>query len=110
MVNNEESEGYRYRVAYALNILLVRNKKKHGKNKKQGIEDLLLDHSFDRISSRTGLRVATISAIFNGTVDPKFSTVSLILGSLGVSFAQFGKILDGISDSEAKAYVKSRGK
>lgn len=106
MVINEDSDLFKYRVAHALNILLARNKKKHQQNKKRGIEDLLLDYSFDKISSRTGLRVATISAVFNGKVDAKFSTIAQILHSLGVTYSQFGRLLESINDDDLEQYYK----
>lgn len=98
----------KFKAAYALNKLLQKNKKIYERNRKLGIEDLLLDHSFDRIASRTGLRIATISEVFNGKVDPKFSTISLILQSLGVNYSGFGRLLDSVTDAEAKAYMDAK--
>ncbi len=108
MGKNDGNDFTRFKVAYALNKLLQKNKRTYERNRKLGIEDMLLDHSFDRIASRTGLRIATISEIFNGKVDPKFSTVSLILQSLGVNYSGFGKLMDSVSEAEAKAYMDTK--
>jgi|SRR5574338_561433 transcriptional regulator with XRE-family HTH domain len=108
MGKNDGNDFIKLKVAYALNKLLQKNKRIYERNRKQGIEDLLLDHSFDRIASRTGLRIATISEVFNGKVDPKFSTISLILQSLGVNFSGFGKLMDRVTEAEAKAFVDSK--
>jgi transcriptional regulator with XRE-family HTH domain len=108
MVKNDGSDFIKFKVAYALNKLLQKNKRRYERNRKLGIEDLLLDHSFDRIASRTGLRIATISEVFNGKVDPKFSTISLILQSLGVNYSGFGKLMDSVTETEAKAYVDTK--
>lgn len=103
-----KNDGNNFKVAYALNKLLQKNKRRYERNREQGIEDLLLDHSFDRIASRTGLRIATISEVFNGKVDPKFSTISLILQSLGVGYSGFGKLMDSVTEAEAKAYLDTK--
>lgn len=103
-----KNDGDNFKVAYVLNKLLQKNKRRYERNRKLGIEDLLLDHSFDRIASRTGLRIATISEVFNGKVDPKFSTISLILQSLGVNYSGFGKLMDSVTEAEAKEYVDTK--
>jgi transcriptional regulator with XRE-family HTH domain len=108
MGKNDGSDFAKFKVAYALNKLLQKNKKIYERNRKQGIEDLLLDHSYDKIASRTGLRIATISEVFNGKADPKFSTISLILQSLGVNYSGFGKLMDSVTEAEAKEYVDTK--
>lgn len=105
---NEDKIPAQLKLACALNKLLLINKKKHLKNKKEGINDLSLDHSYDKISSRTGLRLATISDVFSGKSDVKISTIELLLESMGFSYAKLGSVMDKISNEEVTEYINGK--
>lgn len=108
MKERDEEHYAIFRCACALNKLLAINKKQHERNKKNGIEDLTLNHSYDTISSDTGLRGATVSNIFNGKSDAKVSSIHLILKSLGVSHSKFGKMLDTLGDDEVEKFIETK--
>jgi len=110
METNNEKEFIKYKYACALNILLAKNKKKNEKNKKAGVEDNTLDHSYDDISSSTGLRTATISDIFNGISEAKIYTIDLILKSLGVTYKKFGEILDKLTEKDILQFLDDKKK
>jgi transcriptional regulator with XRE-family HTH domain len=110
MVKNKEQEFLKFKYALALKNLLESNKKQKESNLKNGIENLNLDYSYARISSTTGLRPATISNIISGISEMKIYTLDLILGSLGVSYTEFGKILDELSSQEVLKYQETKEK
>jgi transcriptional regulator with XRE-family HTH domain len=110
MVKNKEQEFLKFKYALALKNLLESNKKQKESNLKNGIENLNLDYSYARISSTTGLRPATISNIISGISEMKIYTLDLILGSLGVSYTEFGKILDELSSEEVLKYQETKEK
>ncbi|WP_276504448.1 hypothetical protein [Terrimonas pollutisoli] len=104
MVKNEEQVYVKYRYALALRKLLDKNKRQKLRNDKLGIKDKDLDHSYSAISSSTGLRPATLSSILTGTSEIKAYTLFLILNSLGVSFAHFGRVFDALTEAEVIKY------
>ncbi|MGN6268187.1 MAG: hypothetical protein ACTHM5_21095 [Ginsengibacter sp.] len=110
MVKNEEKKFLKFKYALALKSLLENNKKQKEFNLKNGIENLNLDYSYGKISSTTGLRPATISNIISGISEMKIYTLDLILGSLGVSYTEFGKILDKVSQQEILKYKEIKEK
>jgi hypothetical protein len=110
MAKNKEQEFLKFKYALALKNLLESNKKQKEFNLKNGIENLNLDYSYARISSTTGLRSATISNIISGISEMKIYTLGLILGSLGVSYTEFGKILDKLSQQEVLKYQETKEK
>jgi hypothetical protein len=113
MVAANEKELINYRYALAFKKLIEDNKKKALRQKKKG-EDFQLDDSYGKISSSTGLRPATISNLISGLSDIKASTIALLLESLGRTYSQFGKIMDGLTEHEVMAYKvhkeKERGR
>ncbi len=84
----------------AFSKLLVENKKIKTRNEKNNIEDFNLNHSLGKISSDTGLRVATLSDIFSGKSNPKGVTIELILKSLGKTLSQFAKYYDNFEEDD----------
>jgi transcriptional regulator with XRE-family HTH domain len=109
-VKNKEQEFLKFKYALALKKILESNKKQKEFNLKNGIENLNLDYSYATISSTTGLRPATISNIISGISEMKIYTLDLILGSLGVYYTEFGKILDKLSEEEILKYKVTREK
>ena len=110
MAKNKEQEYLKYKYALALKILLENNKKQKDFNLKNSIENLNLDYSYSTISSTTGLRPATISNIISGISEMKIYTLDLILGSLGVSYTRFGRILDKLTRQEILNYKEAKEK
>ncbi len=110
MVKNEDQEFLKFKYALALKNLLENNKKQKEFNRKNGIENLNLDYSYATISSTTGLRPATISNIISGISEMKIYTLDLILGSLTISYTEFGKILDKLTTEEILKYKETREK
>jgi len=108
MVKNEEQQFLKFRYALALKNLLENNKKQKEFNLKNGIENLNLDYSYGKISSTTGLRPATISNIISGISEMKIYTLDLILGSLGISYTEFGKMLDNVPQQEIFKYKETK--
>jgi len=104
MANTEEQVLVKFKYALALKRLQEKNKKLKKQNDKKGIQDIKLDISYGDISSSTGLRVATISDIFNGNSEIKAYTLYLILNSLGFSFKQFGDAFDKLTHEEVLRY------
>jgi len=107
---NEEKIFIQYKCACALNTLLKRNKKINEKNKKKGIEDSTLNHSYEKISSSTGLRVATISDVFNGGSEVKIYTSDLIIKALGSTYIKFGRLMDSLNEEEVIEFIKRKEK
>lgn len=110
MTKNKEQEFLKYKYALALKRLLENNKKQKEFNLKNGIENLNLDYSYGTISSRTGLRPATISNIISGISEMKIYTLDLILGSLGISYSEFGTIIDNVTNEEVLGYKNVKEK
>src|SRR5207244_3964983 len=86
--------------ALALNKLLQENKTQKSENKKSGVKDIKLISSFGELSSETGLRKATLSAIFSGTSNPEALTIELILKALRKNYSQFSNYYDHFSDKD----------
>jgi uncharacterized protein YerC len=110
MKDKDEELYAKYKYACALNKLLALNKRQHERNKKKGIEDLKLTHSYDTLSADTGLRGATISNILNGKSDTKISSIHIILKSMGFSHTKFGEIMDNLKDEEVKKFIEEKTK
>lgn len=110
MAKNKEQEFLKYKYALALKRLLENNKKQKEFNLKNGIENLNLDYSYGTISSSTGLRPATISNIISGISEMKIYTLDLILGSLGISYSEFGTILDNVTNEKVLDYKNVKEK
>lgn len=108
MAKNKEQVYLKYKYALAFKRLLDKNKKQKKKNEKEGIEDISLDYSYAKISSSTGLRSATISHAISGLSEVKAITIDLILNSLGVSYTQFGRIMDHLTEDEVLEYKKTK--
>lgn len=106
MAKSNERQLINYRYALAFFKLISSNKKKAELNKRKNILDLGLDDSYGKLSSSTGLRSATISAIVGGQSDPKASTLHLLLNALGKSYTQFGRIMDSLTDEEVNEYKR----
>lgn len=97
MVKSEEQILNQYRYALALRMLLELNKKAVKKGLRN---ETNLDDSYNKISSSTNLRKATISEALSGLSEIKAFTIHQILTSLGKTYTQFGKIIDQLSDSD----------
>lgn len=110
MAKTKEQVYLKYKYALAFKRLLDKNKKQKKANEKKGIEDISLDYSYAKISSSTGLRPATISHAISGLSEMKAFTIDLILSSLGVSYTQFGRIIDNLSESEVLEYKSTKEK
>ena len=104
MPKTEEQIFINYKYALALKKLFDRVKKTAARNKKNGQVGSSLDDSYDKISSRTGLRQATISDAFNGKSEMKASTIDLILSSLRKNYTQFGRVMDKLTEEEILKY------
>jgi len=104
MAKTEEQVYVKYKYALALKKLQEKNKIQKKKNDRKGIVDNSFDHSYGAISSSTGLRAATISNIITGSAEIKTFTLYLILSSLNVSYSQFGKVFDKLTETEVINY------
>ncbi|GAA4736860.1 hypothetical protein [Flavisolibacter ginsenosidimutans] len=106
MAKNKEQVYVKYKYALAFKLLLDKNKKQRKRNDKKGVVDMNLDDSYGKISSTTGLRPATLSEALSGLSEVKATTIDLILNSLGASYAQFGKIMDNLTEEKIIEYKK----
>lgn len=99
----ELDEKYILKCKYGLAVqkLILKNKRINKQS-----PDSLLDDSYGKISSSTGLRPATISSIINAISEPKAYTIHLILQTLGYNYSLFGKTLDSITDKELNDHIK----
>ena len=100
MAKNEEKEIVLLKFALSFNSLLRENRSKKSENKRSGIKDLKLVSTLGGLSSETGLRKATLTAIFSGTSNPEALTMDLILKALNKSFSQFSDYFDNITPSD----------
>jgi len=99
-----QQELINFRYGLAFHKLIESNKRQVGLNKKKGVTHIKLDDSYGKLSSSTGLRPATISAIVGGQSDVKGSTVFLLLNALGKTYTQFGRLMDKITDEDVLLY------
>lgn len=104
MIKSEEQIFIQYKYGLALKKLLAANKKEAAK----GVNMEVIDDSYNKISSSTNLRKATISNVLSGLSEVKAYTLHQILSSLGKSYTQFGKIMDQLSDAEVQKYKQER--
>lgn len=103
-INGIEQNYIQLKFGLAFSRLLEENKKLKTRNEKNNIEDVNLNHSLGKISSDTGLRVATLSEIFSGKSNPKGVTIELILKSLGKTLSQFAKYYDNLKEDDINKF------
>lgn len=94
------------KLRYALALRKLMQENELIKEKSQPKKDSLIIASLGQLSSSTGLRRATLSAIFNGDSNPSVQTVYLILEALGKTLTQFASYFDAITDKDALLYYK----
>jgi DNA-binding phage protein len=104
MANNEEKEIILLKFAWSFNRLLRENKSLKSENKTAGRKDIKLVSSLGGLSSETGLRKATLSAIFSGISNPEALTVVVILKALNKSFSQFSTYFDNITPKDLEKF------
>ena len=106
MPKSKEQEFIQLKYALAFKKLLDENKAKKLENKAVDIKDHNLVDSLGKLSSATGLRVATLSDVFTGKSNPEAVTIDLIIEGLGKTFSQFGFYYDHLDEKKVLEYRK----
>lgn len=110
MAKGKEHEEIKLKYGLAIKKLIEKNKKINSSNTKKGRDEKKLDDSYSTIYTSTGLRMATLSAIVNGVSEVKGYTLYQILTALNISYVQFGKVFDAITEEELLAYKEEMKK
>ncbi|WP_018629974.1 helix-turn-helix domain-containing protein [Niabella aurantiaca] len=104
---NEEEGLYWIKCRYALALRKLISKNKAANRHLHPSSFPGIDDSYDKLSSSTGLRKATISDIINAKSEMKTYTLYRVLHALGYNLTQFGKIFDAITEAELHEYMRS---
>lgn len=109
----ENKEYIRLKLATCFREILKKKRKIDQKNKKNEIEDLRLVSSMRQLEAESGLSYTIIHGVSVGKRDLQFSSLMTIIESLGLSFSEFAKAFDKITDQQIQntiSEIESRKK
>ena len=90
-----------------MRAILVKNKKILANNQLQGIEDVSLVDSIRQLEASSRLSYTIVQGVFAGKRDIQFSSlISIVEEGFGISFTDFAKVYDSISDEDIKRVKK----
>ena len=95
------------RLAASLRTILIKNKKILASNQLQGIEDVSLVDSIRQLEASSRLSYTIVQGVFAGKRDIQFSSlITIVEEGFGISFTEFAKIYDSISDEDIRRVKK----
>lgn len=88
----------RYKLAVTIQKIILNNSDRS----KDGLVT-----SLRKLAASSQTEYSIIQKITSGKKDPQFTTLAAIIDGFGISFYEFSKIYDSISDEEIEEYKKS---
>lgn len=88
----------RYRLAITIQKIISNN---------EGRNDSGLVTSLRKLAASSQTEYAIIQKITSGKKDPQFSTLAAIIDGFGISFSEFSKVYDSITEKDIEGYKTS---
>jgi hypothetical protein len=93
-------EYIKLQLATCFRIVLKEKKNLELENKANDIEDLRLVASMRQLESESGLSYTIIQKVFVGKRDIQFTSLITLIENLGLSFSEFAKMYDEITEKQ----------
>lgn len=93
-------EYIKFKLATCFRIILKNKKNLELENKANDIEDLRLVSSMRQLESESGLSYTIIQNLSVGKRDIQFTSLMTLIENLGLSFSEFAKLYNSITDKQ----------
>lgn len=93
----------KFKLATCFRMILKNKKNLELENKANDIEDLRLVSSMRQLESESGLSYTIIQNLSVGKRDIQFTSLITLVENLGLSFSEFAKLYDTITDKQMAA-------
>lgn len=101
-MEEENKEYIKLRLATCFRLILKKKKGIAIRNKAKNIEDLRLVESLRQLESESGLSYTIIQRTFTGKRDIQFTSLMKMIESLGLTFTEFAKQFDKITEDQIR--------
>jgi hypothetical protein len=99
-MQNLNKEYIKLKLASCFRKILKQKKNISRKNKLRNIQDLRLVDSLRQLEADSGLSYTLIQTAYTAKRDIQFSSLIILIESLEISFTDFAKIYDKLSDEQ----------
>ncbi len=100
MESESKKEDIKFKLATCLRLILKRKKNISKENKSHSIEDIRLIDSMRQLEAESGLSYTIIQGASVGKRDVQFTSLITMIENLGLSFSEFAKLYDSITDKQ----------